>query len=563
MTPQIENWLKLVRESYEFTPGRVLEIGSRNVNGTPRVFFQDAEEYIGIDMEAGPGVDLVMNSSEVLTAYEPQSFDTVIICECLEHDPNFRSTVLDARTLLKSNGVLIITTPTFGFPLHRFPKDYWRFGEDAYREVFFDGMQIGEVVLLDSECGPGTTIAGIAGQLKAVVKREAPQPLRFKHPDPYTGQRKLRVGYIEPDDTGCSYTRQVLPCETLRKFNMADVYACHKLTNWQQITKAPDLCYTGRAANFDFVNLLKKLQYAGVPVVVDYDDSYLHGMDPFSPHYAEWGVEEFECDDAEGKRIRVWVDGVNFSIKENETRVKELRQVMAEFDLLTTTTELLAAELREVNPNVAVIPNCQDLSIIKPLPFKPRDDVRLFWAGAASHYHDWVLLQEALYTVMKRHPEVKLIIQGCPFEPTLRFLDKSRIELRYWVPPKAYPYALSMTDVDIGLIPLQDKPWNRKKSANKWVEFSGLGIPSVVSNVSPYKEMENGGNIFLVENDRKAWIEGICYLIENKEERLRIGRAARADCEQRFDIVTQWPQWLNVFEGLVKERNLLQEAVNV
>jgi len=36
----------------------------------------------------------------------------------------------------------MVSTPTFGFPLHRYPKDYFRFGEDAYQDFIFDGFDI-------------------------------------------------------------------------------------------------------------------------------------------------------------------------------------------------------------------------------------------------------------------------------------------------------------------------------------------------------------------------------------------------------------------------------------
>jgi SAM-dependent methyltransferase len=140
----------------------VLEVGSRDVCGqNPRQFFTDATEYIGIDAEAGENVDEVMNASAILTEYEHEPFDTIICCEMLEHDIDFDSTVLKMHLILKPHGHLIITTPTFGFPLHRFPKDYWRFGEDAFREVFFAGFDIIQLLHLDDKAGKDLTIAGI------------------------------------------------------------------------------------------------------------------------------------------------------------------------------------------------------------------------------------------------------------------------------------------------------------------------------------------------------------------------------------------------------------------
>lgn len=165
MTPEIIYWLRDIREVFPFAPGRVLEVGSRDVtadkNGSPRPLFKDATEYIGIDMEAGQGVDRVMSAEEIDYSFELFSFDTVICCEMLEHDINFLGTLSCIGQVLKQGGHLIITTPTFGFPLHRFPKDYWRFGEDAFREVFFAGFDLLNLMHLDDKAGKSLTLAGI------------------------------------------------------------------------------------------------------------------------------------------------------------------------------------------------------------------------------------------------------------------------------------------------------------------------------------------------------------------------------------------------------------------
>lgn len=142
MTPEIMNFVARYRRDFPFAPGRVLEVGSYNVNGTVREFFSDAAEYIGIDQSAGPCVDLVLPASEALSRFGEQSYDTVLCFEMLEHDPTPLLTVSAMRSLLRSGGHLLISSPANAFPLHRYPRDYWRFMDDAYTDIFFAGMQI-------------------------------------------------------------------------------------------------------------------------------------------------------------------------------------------------------------------------------------------------------------------------------------------------------------------------------------------------------------------------------------------------------------------------------------
>lgn len=162
MTPEIQHWVETIARPLIKYPGKVLEVGALNINGTVRQFFPDAELYVGTDMEAGPNVDIVLDNSRLMEMFIGARFDTIIACEVLEHDIMFWQTLFYLRTLLADDGYLIITTPTFGFPLHRFPRDYWRFGEDAYREIFFTEMNILDLRHLDNQAGKGISLAAIA-----------------------------------------------------------------------------------------------------------------------------------------------------------------------------------------------------------------------------------------------------------------------------------------------------------------------------------------------------------------------------------------------------------------
>lgn len=142
MTPQIYEWVDEARKVYIKNPGRVLDVGSLDVNGTVRPIFSDATEYVGVDMQAGQGVDIAMNSHELPKQFYKQFFDTIVCLETLEHDDMFWVTIDAMHSLLKKGGHLIITTPTFKFPEHPHPKDYYRFGRDVYYDIFFKGFTI-------------------------------------------------------------------------------------------------------------------------------------------------------------------------------------------------------------------------------------------------------------------------------------------------------------------------------------------------------------------------------------------------------------------------------------
>lgn len=121
---------------------KVLDVGSRDINGSVREFFSEVPmtppgEFVGIDFIDGPGVDVVMNAHDLLGHFKPNSFDLVTCCETLEHDDNFWVTVENMRQLVRPGGWLFISTPGINFFKHDYPFDYWRFTEESYTHVFF------------------------------------------------------------------------------------------------------------------------------------------------------------------------------------------------------------------------------------------------------------------------------------------------------------------------------------------------------------------------------------------------------------------------------------------
>lgn len=114
--------------------GRCLDVGSFNVNGCVRHLFTD---YTGLDMRAGPNVDVVAPANAI--PFPAASFDVVTCLEMLEHDPDPFGSVRDMRRVLKPGGTLVLTAPSIGFPRHDYPSDYWRFTGDGLA-VLLRGM---------------------------------------------------------------------------------------------------------------------------------------------------------------------------------------------------------------------------------------------------------------------------------------------------------------------------------------------------------------------------------------------------------------------------------------
>lgn len=97
--------------SLDWTGLRVLEIGAADVNGSIRTLFAGSE-YTGVDLAAGPGVDLI-GSGETLSLPDGH-VDLAISCECFEHNPRWCETFVNMHRMTKAGGVVLITCASRG-----------------------------------------------------------------------------------------------------------------------------------------------------------------------------------------------------------------------------------------------------------------------------------------------------------------------------------------------------------------------------------------------------------------------------------------------------------------
>ena len=145
MHQSVMEYVALAVKTFDLRHKKVLEIGSYNVNGSVRQLFKG--DYIGIDREAGPGVDMVMDASNPI--FPDAMFDVVVSTSQLEHDPTFWRSLDEVRRVLRPGGHFILTTHTTGFPPHN-PPDFYRFLDDTWPLL----MDMAGCDILDSRSDP-------------------------------------------------------------------------------------------------------------------------------------------------------------------------------------------------------------------------------------------------------------------------------------------------------------------------------------------------------------------------------------------------------------------------
>jgi SAM-dependent methyltransferase len=105
---QQQRFVATVRSHFPafFEHTKVLEVGSWSQHGTVRDQFKSCD-YVGTDVAPGAGVDLAIPGQEL--AFPSGSFDVVITCECLEHNPYWLETFVNMVRMLRPGGLLLVT----------------------------------------------------------------------------------------------------------------------------------------------------------------------------------------------------------------------------------------------------------------------------------------------------------------------------------------------------------------------------------------------------------------------------------------------------------------------
>lgn len=118
---------------------KILDVGSYDTNGCMRPIFEKGN-YLGVDMEPGPNVDVVANGHDL--PFKDETFDIVISSSCFEHDDMFWETFSEMCRVAKKGGYIYVQAPSNG-PYHGWPGDNWRFYIDSWLALERWGNKLG------------------------------------------------------------------------------------------------------------------------------------------------------------------------------------------------------------------------------------------------------------------------------------------------------------------------------------------------------------------------------------------------------------------------------------
>ncbi|MHB8442993.1 MAG: glycosyltransferase [Patescibacteria group bacterium] len=220
------------------------------------------------------------------------------------------------------------------------------------------------------------------------------------------------------------------------------------------------------------------------------------------------------------------------------------KKLMLKADAVLVSSEDLYQRISKLGLKTFIHKNVQNFNFIDTAKkykrnFRSENKNKIiigYSSGTKTHNHDFKNIEGELEKILTEYKNVYLKILGyLNISNNLRKKFGSRI-IQVQYSESLEEYVRNLSSFDINIVPLENNEFNNAKSNIKFQELSFLGIPTIASNVGEYRELRNNKDIILC-NQGEDWYVGLKLLVENKQERIRIGESALEHAYKNYTLL--------------------------
>lgn len=253
------------------------------------------------------------------------------------------------------------------------------------------------------------------------------------------------------------------------------------------------------------------LQLRGVPYVVDYDDALFHRYDRHESAVVRWLL---------GRKIDV---------------------VMRHSAVVVAGNEYLADRASQAGAaRIEVIPTVVDAERYQPRQYqKVNATLIVGWIGTPSTSRYLTPLLPVFEALRKEMP-VRFVAVGarpqdfsCTAIETCPWGEQTEVE------------AIQLFDV--GIMPLEDTPWEHGKCGYKLIQYMACGLPVVASPVGVNRELVIPDSNGFLARTTDEWTRALRRVLSmDVSARRQMGEAGRKAVIDRYSLLAQGPRLLSV-----------------
>jgi len=258
------------------------------------------------------------------------------------------------------------------------------------------------------------------------------------------------------------------------------------------------------------------LRLLGVKFIVDYDDAIFHNYDLSS----------------------------NFIIKRFLS--KKIDSVMRLADHVVVGNDYLRSRALSAGAhNITLIPTVVDYSRYPVKGTHNNSPIKIGWIGSPSTQR-YVLDLLPMFVRLTKKYDLEVVLIGA---------NDAAIEELKGISARVEPWsedteARLVSEMDIGIMPLKDGPWEKGKCGYKLIQYMACSIPVIASPVGVNTSIVVGNNCGYLADDNDSWFIALESLIKSKVERIALGSNGRQAVINKFSLQAQQSNILNCLSSI-------------
>lgn len=196
---------------------------------------------------------------------------------------------------------------------------------------------------------------------------------------------------------------------------------------------------------------------------------------------------------------------------------------------------------------VAILPTAVDTRRFKPLRQSLAGRPAIGWSGSSSGLKYVYAIEDALLRVLNRYPDAVLRIVSDK-APNFQKLPPARVQFEQWSAEREVDV---LREFSVGLMPLNDSPWERGKCSFKMLTYMAVGVPVVASPVGMNKEVLAQGDCGFAAVSADDWFDAIVSLLGDPTLASGMGAVGREIVETSFSLEVVTPRLAALLKELL------------
>lgn len=262
------------------------------------------------------------------------------------------------------------------------------------------------------------------------------------------------------------------------------------------------------------------LKWLGKPYVVDYDDAIFHNYD------------------LSGNPLIRKVLG------------RKIDAVMRHSSCVVAGNAYLAERARAAGATrIVQVPTVVDGTRYEPRQHSAAARPVIGWIGSPSTQKYVVNIREALASVCQAF-DARLVLVGATPQ-VADFFPGMDVQVIPWTEDSE---AGLIRQMDVGIMPLPDGPWEKGKCGYKLIQYMACAVPVIASPVGVNVDIVSSCHCGLLADTQAEWEQALRALLVSPEKRCELGLAGRQAVESHYSLQVQAPVLAGIFNDIIAKR---------